>query len=258
MEYRFLLENYSFDDLKTHALYLADRVGVDGLFLSFDKPSSEIRKLSNEHGGTPEITVIPNDIGQREMDVGSGLWISATSDKKWRYVASKQEVNGSPYWLVNVEFEESTLESESIIDVFLALIEQIRPDLAFGYSEFGAPYDIRYFSSDLGPWAGLRDLYWLNYYGDRYSRLIGIDRIKNVEQITNLEEIKKGVFFTLDKSLLNNRQEIISRIGNEYFIRESISGGAEQSSGFFQLFKTLYHLSKDSNDAIAKKRPPLD
>ncbi|MCU7919308.1 MAG: hypothetical protein KZQ95_13275 [Candidatus Thiodiazotropha sp. (ex Epidulcina cf. delphinae)] len=260
MEFYFLVRSYDFSALQKHALYLANRVDVHGLHLSFDKPSPTIRKLFAGNARAPDITLVPNGIGQQEMDAWNGLWVSAMSGQEWSYVASKQEVKGKSYWSINAEFQSAEIQLETIRDIFLKLVNLIRPDLAFGFDEYGAPYNVRYFSSDLGLWAGLRDVYWLNYYGEKYTNLIGFDRIKETPQVSTANEIDRGLLFVVDKPQLNNRQEIINKIGKEYFVSESIHAGANQSTGIIGLIKTIYQLSHDKNvrSKVAARRPLVD
>jgi hypothetical protein len=261
MELIFFVDRYDFSKLKKDAKFAADKVGVAGIVLAFDKLSSSMKSLLEEGEKAPLLERVPDDFGHQEMKRWNGLWLSSKNDPSWSFVATKWQVKDKDYWSITVELSAQKVDIDTMQSLFVELIESISPDLAFGYDEFAAPYNVSYFKNKLGPWAGLRDVYWLNYYGKKYAELVGIDTLKKIPQVLTVQDLKDGIFFLLDKGSLRGRNEVINQIGNGFFIRTSPSiGGAEEKVGILQLFKTIYSLSreKDNGGEIAKKRPSPD
>jgi len=260
MEFIFFVEKYDFSGLRKHARLTADKLGVKGLYLEFDKPSPSIKAILTGSERVPYLEIVPDDLGAQEMVQWNGLWVSAKSDPEWSFVVTKWQVNGHDYWSIKTKFSVKNVDLESVAAIFSELVESISPDLGFGFDDVATPYNVSYFSNSLGPWAGLRDLYWFNYYGRKYLDLIGVERLKKIPEIVLMQSWSDGIFFVIDKKYLPHRRRIINQIGEEYFIHKSITGGAEEKVGILQLFKTVYKLSqnKDAKVEMAERRPSLD
>ena len=261
MDFIFYVNRYGFSNLRKDAYLAAEQLGINRLILEFDKPGPSIKSLLEKGEKAPLLEKVPDDLGCHEMDRWNGLRVASLSDPGWSFVVTKWQVNGVEYWSIKCGFSLSNKDLGRLKSLFIRLVESISPDLAFAYDEVAAPYNVRYFAHDLGPWAGLRDVYWFNFYGKKYARLIGRERVKKIPEVLTLDDIDDGFLFVLDKESLTNRRNIIKQIGDEYFAETSPKvGGAEEKVGLVQLFKTIYHLSRDKDDAkvIAAKRPHLD
>jgi hypothetical protein len=260
MDFVFYVDRYTFCQLKEDARLAAEQVGLGGLVLEFDKPSPLIKALLEEGEKVPLLERVPDYLGNQEMSKWNGLWVACRNDASWSFVTTKWQVNGSDYWSIKCTFSPGNLDAGAIKSTFLQLIESISPDLAFAYDDFAAPYSVSYFKHSLGPWAGLRDVYWLNYYGKRYASLIARDTFRQISEVMSLEDVNDGFLFVVDKGSLLERHQIIEQIGKDYFVETPpLVGGATEKVGILQLFKTIYSLSRDKGDReeIAAKRPPV-
>jgi hypothetical protein len=260
MDFVFYVDRYSFSQLKEDARIAAEKVGLAGLVLEFDKPSPLIKSLLGKGEKAPLLERVPDDLGQQEMNRWNGLWVASRDDASWSFVATKWQVKGSDYWSVKCVFTPVNLDAGTIKSTFHRLVESLSPDLAFAYDDFAAPYNISYFKHSLGPWAGLKDVYWFNYYGKRYASLIGKHSLESISEVVSLEDVNDGFLFVLDKKSLSARRQIIDQIGSDYFVETSPSiGGATEKVGILRLFATIYSLSKEKGDSneIAVKRPSV-
>lgn len=160
--------------------------------------------------------------------------------------------------------------SNIIEKLCINLINNIDVDLLFCYENNISPnnFDISYGSHDrgIGIKAGLRDVYWLNYYGESFAQLIGINKLLALP-VFSVEPIECGVFFKITENTedaYSYRPTIKAQIGENFFVPKDIDGKTHMSktkekSGLFGLFSHMLHLSRaPENTLVAESRPDFE
>jgi len=118
----------------------------------------------------------------------------------------------------------------------------------------------------IGIKAGLRDVYWVNYYGNSFAELIGKEKLLDLP-VSEAKAVGEGVYFKLteepeDAFALKNA--IKAQIGEQYFVPKDIKGkkhmaNTKEKSGLFGVFSHLLHLSKTpENLLVAESRPDFN
>jgi|GEM_PF-2878226 len=141
----------------------------------------------------------------------------------------------------------------SLIDFGYAYQTDIQTDIYLDIS-YGAN------ENGLGIKAGLRDVYWLNYYGKEFVEMIGENKIKNLPAY-KLHQLNDSILYVISKNpgeAYQLKEKIKGIIGDEFFVEsiKSLKSIPQESNGVTGLFRHLFKLSKGPKDEReAKIRP---
>jgi hypothetical protein len=255
----FHFKDLNFDNLKNLAKFAAKRAGVDSLYLSIPEPKIETKKYKIAGTNNIDFYSIPASIAKQEIERSNGTVILSGTNSTWSLYLFKKSTSQGENWLIQLEFDVSKLSDAEIIELFLEFVTKLGDlYLGYGYDTKYGNFNHRYYSNYHGLWAGLRDVYWINFYGKEYVDLIGKEKLLNCDLLEKSGECAGGIYFVVLSACLKNRDAVITKIGDEYFVidHKSTKFGVEERTGVFALFKTIGGLLKDNTEnEIATKRP---
>lgn len=164
----------------------------------------------------------------------------------------------------SVALKRTDIVPRRLIDMFKSISELLRADLSFLFGEnrgSGKYFNIAYGSNDagLGVSAGLRDIYWLNYYGKPFVEAIGMHKLRELA-VFDFAETESGVFFQTTENVedaVEVKDSIIEQLGIQYFVPRTKPIKFADSSGFLGLAKHLLaimRLPKDLGEAAVRPR----
>ncbi len=209
------------------------------------------------------LSKIPNNIGQSILEnCNYGFVCSSSESIYWELIVFKHEVLNKPFWSVDLEFE-SKFEQDFLIDLFLGLIEKTSPKLAYCFDKSMNCFDCHYYSNRFGIWAGLRDIYWLNYYGKEFVDLIGSTYLSGINSAKKGFKFNDGFFLQIQEKSLYNRDLVKKEIGEEFFIKKRVNDDNDphEMIGFFALIRFLWKLRKEDKQRdkeLAPSRPKIE
>lgn len=170
------------------------------------------------------------------------------------------------YSSLDVDIDKS-ISFEEIEKLFLELSVILNVAFSFALPYHEQKYDISYSGHDekIGIKAGLRDVYWLNFFGKPFVDIISSEKLLNL-QVSKSLEYGDNIYVKLSDSpteALAKKESIKTQIGEEYFVRlspemeEYIANMPERhGSGLLVFFKGIIHANKRPADlSVANKTP---
>ncbi len=251
------IDNCIFAEFRTLVLSIQDSTRVSDIFIDIPTPLKETKQFALNSNNKIDIASLPEALGSKEIERGNGIVVLSEREDDWSISLFKQFSLNRSCWLIKITFNADKFNEGQVEELFVSLINRLAPSLATFHLSSNGPFDVAYYSSPIGLWAGLRDVYVLNYLGKEYSELIGKDKLISNKLFDDARELDVGVYFKVSKDMLQKREQLIESIGVEYFVkdRKTQGGKVEEKAGFIALMKTLYQLSRDEKDASADVHP---
>ncbi len=174
--------------------------------------------------------------------------------------------NSDGFEHLTVVLKKSTHEPGSLIDLFGKVSVLFQADFSFVFGEnrgSGEYFDVSYSSNDegLGLAAGLRDVYWLNFYGETFVKLIGAENICELPAF-EISETDSGIFVQVSERVEDAyrfRIAIKNQIGNQYFVPKGRRLEHVDSGGVLRLARHLLTVIRSpKNLAVAEVRPQFE
>lgn len=235
------------------------------LTYEYERPTQEMINTFGKEAREIPVAKIPSNIWQSEMENNLGCYYSASGGPiAWNLTIFRHEVLNQPFCSFDLELE-NTFEKEPLIDLFLSLINTCSPKLAYCYcfEEGMEPFDMAYYSNRFGVWAGLRDIYWLNYYGKEFVDLMGATHLTSIGSAQRGFKVNEGVFVQIQEKFLYNRALVKDEIGKEFFVEKKVNypDTPSEITGLFAMIRYFWQLMKEDkkrDQEVAPARPKIE
>jgi len=167
---------------------------------------------------------------------------------------------------LTVVLKDSSLRPSSLNEMFREASASLRADFSFMFGEnraSGKYFDISYSANDdgLGLAAGLRDVYWLNFYGTPFVNAIGIENLCELPAF-EISDTEHGVFVRITERAedAHDLKDVLrNQIGNQYFVPKGVHLASTNSSGIVAFLRHLVTIAKLPKDlAVAEVRPKFE
>jgi len=167
---------------------------------------------------------------------------------------------------LSVVLKQCLLDEDVLRNLFATVSGAIEADFSFMYGEnagSGKYFDIGYAAndSDLSIAAGLRDVYWLNFYGASFVEAIGTDTLGELT-VYEMSRLNNGVLVRTTERIedaYDLRNVIRNQIGLDCFVPKSTPVPSRDVVGVVGLVRQMLALANSPKERdIATIRPKFD
>ncbi len=141
------------------------------------------------------------------------------------YIQSGENFNS-----LSVQMVDSLVTSDEnksqFIDLFTKSCLNFDCELGFCYLAEAPGYNGSYRSSRESIASGIRDVYWLNFYGEKLVNLIGDSKLRSLKGCYSKSFDKRGIMFQIsdEPKCIQVKDAVMTSIGSEYFVGKKKQG----------------------------------
>ncbi|MEO1245947.1 MAG: hypothetical protein AAFX56_09730 [Pseudomonadota bacterium] len=209
----------------------------------------------------------PDDLRYRFGDIEAGV-CQETYEKFGRLFFEQDDLHGGVsrrdgFEHLTFVFKNLSAEPNALIRLFMTISKLTSADFSFVYGEnlrSEKYFNVAHFAHEegLGLAAGLRDVYWLNFYGKSFTQLIGVENLLELS-VFDVSEFEDGVCVRVSEKIEDAyelKDLVKSQVGEEYFVPKRKSTEQVRSGGILRFLGVLWAIVRAPKDLdTAKVRP---